>query len=150
MPEPTSPPDAPVSVTRAFRFSAAHFYYDESLDAAENERLFGKCSNRSGHGHDYRLLVTLRGRVQDRTGMLFDLRALDRIVEEAVLRHVDHRNLNLQVPFFASRQPTCENLARYAWAQLDGRFPSCRLLRVRVRESDDLQAECGPEDLLGS
>jgi 6-pyruvoyltetrahydropterin/6-carboxytetrahydropterin synthase len=136
------------SLTRRYHFAAVHYYHDTSLSPAENERLFGTCANQDGHGHDYRLEVTLRGPVNERTGMLLDLRELDRIVEEAVLRHVEHRNLNRQVPFFASHQPTCENLARWAWQELQGRLPGCRLARVRVHESDDLHADCeapGPE-----
>jgi 6-pyruvoyltetrahydropterin/6-carboxytetrahydropterin synthase len=130
------------SLTRRYCFAAAHYYYIGSLSPAENERLFGKCANKDGHGHDYRLEVTLCGPVNEHTGMLLDLRELDRIVEEAVLRHVEHRNLNRQVPFFASHQPTCENLARWAWQELHGRFPGCRLARVRVHESDNLHADC--------
>lgn len=134
--------DTRLSLTRGYHFAAVHFYHDRSLSPAENERLFGKCSDKRGHGHDYRLEVTLCGPVQERTGMLLDLREMDRIVEAAVLRHVEHRNLNLQVGYFASHQPTCENLALWAWLQLQGRFPGCRLVRVRVHESDDLGADC--------
>jgi 6-pyruvoyltetrahydropterin/6-carboxytetrahydropterin synthase len=142
--------DPQVSVTRAYRFPAAHFYHDASLSSAENERLFGKCANPSGHGHNYRLEVTLRGPVQEPTGMLLDVREVDRIVEEAVLRHADHRNLNLQVPYFATHQPTCENLARWIWGELHGRFSGCRVVRVRVQESEDLHADCESADPEGS
>ena len=132
--------DSEQSLTRGYRFVARHFYYDASLSPEENEVCFGQSARL--HAHRYRIEVTLRGPVHERTGMLLDLRLLDRIVEEAVLRHVDHRNLNQQVPFFASHQPTCENLARWAWQELHGRFQGCRLVRVRVRESDDLHADC--------
>ena len=133
--------DTQPSLTRRYRFAATHFYHDAALSPAENEVCFWQSA--SLHGHDYRLDVTLCGPVSERTGMILDQRELDRIVEEAVLRHVDQRNLNRQVPFFASHQPTCENLARWAWQELHGRFPGCRLVRVRVHESDDLHADCG-------
>ena len=130
-----------VAVTRTYRFSAAHFYYDAALSQAENERLFGKCANRHGHGHNYRLEVTVRGPLQTGTGMAVDLAALDRGVEAGVLSWLDHRNLNLEVPFFAERQPTSENLALFAFEQLRARLPGVEVARVRVYESDDLWAE---------
>lgn len=134
-----------VQVTRSYRFSAAHFYWDEALSPAENERLFGACANRHGHGHDYRLEITVHGPVDARTGMVVDLEELDRAAHEAVLRHVDHRNLNHEVSYFATRQPTTENLALFAWQQLAARLASGLLARVRVYETDDLYADYGGE-----
>ena len=135
-------PDRPVvRLARAYRFSAAHFYWDPHLDSEENERLFGKCANRHGHGHDYRLEVVLQGVPDPATGMLLDLRELDRTVTVAILDGLDHRNLNHQVEFFATRQPTCENLAIYAWQALASRLPAGLLEAVRVHESADLFAE---------
>jgi 6-pyruvoyltetrahydropterin/6-carboxytetrahydropterin synthase len=130
-----------VRLERTYRFTAAHFYWDASRSAAENERLFGKCANRHGHGHDYRLEIVLQGSPDPATGMLFDLRELDRIVADAVLQHLDHRNINHEVEWFASRQPTCENLALFVWSVLAGQLPSGLLASTRVRETDDLAAE---------
>jgi 6-pyruvoyltetrahydropterin/6-carboxytetrahydropterin synthase len=132
-----------VQVTRSYRFAAAHFYWDDALPPEDNERLFGACANRHGHGHGYRLEVTVRGPVDGRTGMVMDLGALDRAAQDGVLRAVDHRNLNHEVPFFAGRQPTTENLAVFAWQELAARLQGARLVRVRVYESDDLYAEYG-------
>jgi 6-pyruvoyltetrahydropterin/6-carboxytetrahydropterin synthase len=130
-----------VTVTRAYGFAAAHYYHDDSLSPADNLRVFGKCANRHGHGHNYRLEVILRGTPEPRTGMLMDLRELDRIVQAAVLEPLDHRNLNIEVPFFTEHQPTCENLAVWIWRALDGRLPAELEAIVRVREADDLWAE---------
>jgi 6-pyruvoyltetrahydropterin/6-carboxytetrahydropterin synthase len=130
-----------VRLVRSYRFSAAHFYWDPSLGPEENERLFGKCSNRHGHGHDYRIEVVLHGTPSASTGMLIDLRELDRTVLAAVVEPLDHRNLNHEVPFFAQRQPTCENLAIFVWQELAGRLPAGLLEAVRVHESADLAAE---------
>jgi 6-pyruvoyltetrahydropterin/6-carboxytetrahydropterin synthase len=135
-----------VTVTRAYRFAAAHYYHDASLSAAGNARVFGKCANRHGHGHNYRLEVILRGTPAPATGMLLDLRDLDRIVQEAVLEPLDHRNLNAEVPFFAAHQPTCENLAVWVWRALAGRVPAGLLATVRVHEADDLWAEHGGDE----
>lgn len=135
-----------VRLVRSYRFSAAHFYWDPALGPEENERLFGKCANRHGHGHDYRLEVVLRGVPHASTGMLLDLRELDRTVTEAVVERLDHRNLNHEVEFFAHRQPTCENLAVFAWEALAERLPAGLLEAVRVHESSELAAEHrGPE-----
>jgi 6-pyruvoyltetrahydropterin/6-carboxytetrahydropterin synthase len=130
-----------VRLVRSYRFTATHFYWDPRLGREENERLFGECANRSGHGHDYRLEVVLRGIPRPSTGMLIDLRELDRTVGEAVLERLDHRNLNHDVGFFSDRQPTCENLALYAWRALADRLPAGLLEVVRIHESSDLGAE---------
>ena len=137
--------DAIITLTRAYRFTAAHFYRDPAASDAENEQLFGKCANPHGHGHNYRVEVTLRGTPDRRTGMLLDLRRLDAIVGTHVLEPLDHKNLNLQVPFFTTHQPTCENLARWVWDALATALPPGLLDAVRVHEADDLAAECrGP------
>jgi 6-pyruvoyltetrahydropterin/6-carboxytetrahydropterin synthase len=133
-----------IRLTRAYRFAAAHYYWDPARTVEENVRVFGKCANRNGHGHNYRVEVTLQGSPDPATGMLYDLAGLDRIVSEAILAPLDHRHLNLEVPFFAARQPTCENLALFAWETLGARLPAGLLERVRVHESDDLSAEVGP------
>jgi 6-pyruvoyltetrahydropterin/6-carboxytetrahydropterin synthase len=130
-----------VRLVRSYRFSSAHFYWDPRLGLEENEKLFGKCANRHGHGHDYRLDVVLRGVPDPATGMLLDLRELDRTVTGAVLDRLDHRNLNHEVEFFARRQPTCENLAVYAWQSLAGQLPAGLLEAVRIHETGELVAE---------
>ena len=132
---------ARVRLKRRYRFTAAHFYWDASRSAAENERVFGKNANRHGHGHDYRVEVVLHGMPDASTGMLIDLRELDAIVQEVVLQPLDHRNLNHEVEWFANRQPTCENLTLFVWSALARRLPSGLLEAVSVRETDDLEAE---------
>lgn len=134
-------PSPLVTVTRSYRFAAAHHYYDANLPAADNARLFGKCANRNGHGHNYRVDVVLRGTPARTTGMLMDLRELDRIVHDAVLEPLDHRNLNAEVEWFAARQPTVENLAVWVWRALESRVGAGLLSAIRVHEADDLWAE---------
>jgi 6-pyruvoyltetrahydropterin/6-carboxytetrahydropterin synthase len=136
------PTDRPiVRLLRSYRFTAAHHYYDPKLTQAENERLFGKHADRQGHGHDYRLLVLLRGVPDPRTGMLMDLRDLDAAVTSRVLERLDDRNLNLEVEYFSTRQPTTENLAVYVWEQLVSHLPAGLLEAIRVAETDDLSSE---------
>ena len=133
-------------VTRREQFSAAHRLFDPALSDAENQARFGPCSNPNGHGHNYRVEVTVEGAIDDKTGMVLDLKRLSEVVRVSVLDKVDHRNLNLEVDFMQGIQPTTENLARRIFEQLNGRLPAGRLYRVRVEETDKNSAEYGCAD----
>ena len=130
-----------VLLTRKAEFSAAHFYWVEAWSAEQNEAVFGKCSNRNGHGHNYVLEVTVAGEPDAVTGFVVDLKELKEVLEREVVSVYDHRHLNLEVPEFATRQPTAENIAISIWTRLDGKIPQARLHRVRVYERDDLFAD---------
>lgn len=127
-----------VYLTRKVEFAASHFYYDPELSPEENQRLFGKCANQNGHGHNYLLEVTVRGTPDARTGMVLDLKELKHLLEREVMEVMDHRFLNHEVPAFAARMPTTENIAVEIWRMLDGKLPSGRLHRVRLYETHDL------------
>jgi 6-pyruvoyltetrahydropterin/6-carboxytetrahydropterin synthase len=99
-----------VTVTRRMHFNAAHRVHNPQLSDEENERLFGRCNNPNWHGHNYILDVSVAGPVDDRTGYVLDLAALKRIVQEAVIERVDHRNFNLDVDFMRNVIPTAENI----------------------------------------
>lgn len=99
-----------MTVTRLYRFSASHRLHSPALSEAENASLYGKCNNPFGHGHDYVVEVTVGGTRDPRTGLLVPVSKLDRLVEETVLRLFAHSNINLDVPQFAGRVPTTENL----------------------------------------
>ena len=103
--------------------------------------MFGKCSNRNGHGHNYTLEVTVAGEIDPVSGFVLDLKQLKEILEREVVGVYDHRHLNLEVPEFAERQPTCENIAVSIWERLAGKIPDARLYRVRVYETPDLFAD---------
>jgi 6-pyruvoyltetrahydropterin/6-carboxytetrahydropterin synthase len=100
-----------VSLTRRYRFSASHRLDTPALSESENQRVFGKCNNPFGHGHNYELEVTVRGQVIVDTGLVIGLEQLDRYVEAEVLRRLKNRNMNLDVPEFRNLVPTTENLA---------------------------------------
>lgn len=117
-------------------FSAAHRLFNASWTMEENERVFGICNNPNGHGHNYTLEVTVQGPVPEGTGMVTDMKQLKEIVEEAVVRRVDHKHLNLDVPFLAGVIPTAENLAASFWNVLEPLLPEGRLYEVRLCESD--------------
>ncbi len=123
------------------RFSAAHYYWVEAWTPEQNERVFGKCSNRNGHGHNYVLEVTVAGEPDAVTGFVVDLKELKDVLEREVVSVYDHRHLNLEVPEFRTRQPTAENLAISIWKRLNDKIPLARLHRVRVYEREDLFAD---------
>jgi 6-pyruvoyltetrahydropterin/6-carboxytetrahydropterin synthase len=130
-----------ILLTRKAEFSAAHFYWNDALSPAENERLFGRCANRNGHGHNYTVEVTVAGEIDPVTGFVVDLKRLKEILDEQVIAVYDHRHLNLEVDDFKAVLPTTENIAVAIWRRLDGRVPQARLHRVRVYEMPDLFAD---------
>jgi 6-pyruvoyltetrahydropterin/6-carboxytetrahydropterin synthase len=99
-----------VHLTRRYRISAAHRLHNPALTDEENARLYGKCNNPRGHGHDYGLEVTVCGPVDPATGMVIDIGLLDQVVRREVLDRFDHKHLNLDVESFRSSVPTTENL----------------------------------------
>ena len=127
-----------ILLTRKAEFSAAHYYWNDAWSAAENERVFGKCSNRNGHGHNYTLEVTVKGEVDPRSGFVVDLKQLKEIMHREVLDAMDHRFLNKEVPEFMTRIPTTENIAIAVWQRLKPKLQQAQLHRVRVYETPDL------------
>lgn len=130
------------SLTRAVEFPAGHRYHRPEWDAARNEALFGPCSRAPGHGHNYRVEVTVRGEIDPETGMIVDLAVLDRLLREIVREPMDHAFLNDLPEFAAGMIPTTENLARVVWERVSPALPSlCALTRVRVLEDRNLWAD---------
>ena len=125
-----------ISLTRRYRFPAAHVLRSPALPDEENRRIFGKCANPAGHGHDYVLEVRIGGEVDPATGHLLPPRDLDRVVGEEVLDRFAWRLLNLD-PAFAGEVPTTENLARVAARLLAPRLEreGVRLLGIRIEET---------------
>ena len=130
-----------IYLTRKAEFSASHYYHNPEFTWEENQRIFGKCSNLNGHGHNYTLEVTVKGEVDERTGFVVDLKQLKEILESEVVTAMDHRHLNKEVPEFAAQIPTVENIAVVIWKRLAPKLKTAKLHRVRVYESDDLFAD---------
>jgi 6-pyruvoyltetrahydropterin/6-carboxytetrahydropterin synthase len=127
-----------LDITRREEFSASHRLHNPALGDEENRRLYGICNNPNGHGHNYAIEVTVRGPVPDGTGMVMDLNRLTVLLREHVIAAVDHKHLNLDVPFLAGIIPTAENVAVAFWRQIEPRvraFEGCQLRRIRVYES---------------
>jgi 6-pyruvoyltetrahydropterin/6-carboxytetrahydropterin synthase len=127
-----------VYLTRKAEFSASHYYHNPALSPEENQRLFGKCNNSNGHGHNYTLEVTVRGKVDPRSGFVVDLKQLKDIMHREVLDALDHRFLNKEIPEFSKLIPTTENLAITIWQRLAPKLNAAELHRVRVYETPDL------------
>jgi 6-pyruvoyltetrahydropterin/6-carboxytetrahydropterin synthase len=123
-------------VTARLTFSAAHRLHNDKYDADWNRRTFDKCNNPGGHGHNYALQVSVRGKIDPESGMVIDLGELKRITQERVVDRVDHRNLNNDVDFLRGVIPTAENLARAFWQQLAPAIKHGSLYEVVLQETE--------------
>src|SRR5215469_9897522 len=104
-----------IYLTRKCEFSASHYYHNPEFTPEENQRIFGKCANLDGHGHNYTLEVTVKGEVDSATGFVVDLKQLKDILNDEVVEAMDHRHLNKEVPEFATKIPPSENTALAIW-----------------------------------
>ena len=132
-----------IVLERVYRFSASHLYRRPEWSEEENRRRFGRCANLPGHGHNYRLTVSVAGEPDPLTGFVVDLGELDRIVREQVLEALDHRHLNEAVAEFRAGGsiPSSENLLVWIRERLRTALPAgARLRALRVAEDDDLSA----------
>jgi 6-pyruvoyltetrahydropterin/6-carboxytetrahydropterin synthase len=127
-----------VYLTRKCEFSASHHYHNPAFSAEENRRIFGKCNNPNGHGHNYTLEVTVKGTTDATTGFVVDLKELKGIMDREVVDAMDHRYLNHEVPEFKNQIPTTENIAMAIWKRLQGKLHVAKLHRVRLYEMQDL------------
>ena len=132
-----------VFLTRRATFSASHFYWNEQWTAEKNAQVFGRCSNRNGHGHNYTLEVTVAGEPDAQTGFVVDLKWLKDVIEREVMAAWDHRHLNLEAPEFAGVNPTTENIAIAAWKRLEPSVHAAgaKLSAIRVYETPEIFAE---------
>ncbi len=134
---------ARVYVTRRERFNAAHKLWNPKWSEEKNLEVFGKCANTNWHGHNYELFVTVSGSPDPETGCVIDLKILSALIKEHITAHVDHRNLNLDVPFLKNIMPSTENLAVAIWEQLASHVSKhgCKLHRIRLHETENNYAE---------
>ena len=128
-----------VRLERRFRFSASHLYRRPDWSEEENRARFGKCANLPGHGHNYRLFVTVEEEVDPQTGFIIDLGTLDSLVTAKVVDRLDHQHLNAALPEFGEggKIPSSENLILWILGQLQG-LP---VVKLRLEEDEDLAAE---------
>ncbi len=125
-----------VSVFRKEHFNAAHRLFLPEWDDQKNFDVFGKCSYPNYHGHNYELIVKLTGQPDPKTGFVMDLKRLSDLINEKVIRQFDHKNLNLDTPFFQTKNPTAENIAIVIYELLRPEIDAATGLQVRLYETE--------------
>lgn len=138
-----------VELGRRYRFAASHRLYTPQLSDADNFRLYGKCANPYGHGHNYVLEISVSGKVDSTTGMIANLADLDSFVQREILETFDHRSLNEDVPEFQGQVPTTENLCKEIFRRLK-RFPKAKIECVRIEETSNNSFEYAGEPAEGN
>lgn len=128
-----------IYLTRRERFSAAHRLFQNELNDTENAQIYGQCSHPNWHGHNYELFVTVKGDVNPNIGFTLNLKTLSSIIKTHIIDKVDHRNLNLDVPFLEGKIPTTENLAIAIWDKLSPHIKElgAELYKVKVQETEN-------------
>jgi 6-pyruvoyltetrahydropterin/6-carboxytetrahydropterin synthase len=138
-----------LSLTRRYHFAASHRLHTAKLSEEENKRVYGKCSNPYGHGHNYVVEVTVNGPVDPETGMIANLGQLDPFVQREVIEPFDQKFLNEEVAEFREQAATTENVCSEIFRRLKG-FPLARLERVRVEETSknsfEIETDVNPLD----
>jgi len=134
-----------IELGRRYRFAASHRLHSNALSAEENARVYGKCNNPYGHGHNYVVEISVSGTPDPATGMIANLADLDGFVEREVIEAFDHKSLNEDVPAFRGKVPTTENVCREIYERLK-HFPKARLERVRVEETSNNAFEYAGEE----
>lgn len=125
-----------VAISRKEHFNAAHRLFNAKWSDEKNQQVFGKCANPNYHGHNYELIVTLVGETDPDTGYVYDTKVLSDLIVEHVIKKFDHRNLNLDIPYFKELNPTAENIAVVAWRILRQLIDEKYELRVRLFETE--------------
>lgn len=125
-----------VSVSRKEHFNAAHRLFNPEWTDEKNNAVFGKCAYPNYHGHNYEMIVTLIGEPDAETGYVYDLKKLSDLIKEHVLNHFDHKNLNLDSPYFKNLNPTAENIAIVIWRILRQHIDSQLDLKIRLYETE--------------
>ncbi len=124
-----------VQVNRKAHFNAAHRLYRKDWDDAKNLAIFGKCSNPNYHGHNYEMIVSVTGDIDERTGFVMDMKILKDIIKEEVEDAFDHKNLNIEVPEFKNLNPTAENIVIVIYNKIRPKIPSRLELEVTLYET---------------
>lgn len=113
-----------IYVTRKEHFNAAHKLYNPKWSREENEAVFGACANENWHGHNFELIVTVKGEPNPDTGFVIDLKLLSKIIKEHVVEKLDHKNINMDVDFMQDKLASCEILTMEIWRILDAQIKS--------------------------
>lgn len=128
-----------VYITRREHFNAAHKLWREEWSDEKNEEVFGKCSNKNWHGHNFVIYVTVKGKPNPETGFVIDLKDLSKIVKDEVVEQLDHKNLNLDVPFMKGKLASTENLVIEIWEQIKDSIQKAggELAKIKLVETEN-------------
>lgn len=124
-----------VTVNRKAHFNAAHRLYNASWTDARNATVFGKCTNPHYHGHNYELIVAVKGEIHPETGFVMDMKILKSLIETEIEEQFDHKNLNEEVPEFKTLNPTAENIAVVIWNKLRPKIDKNLALSITLYET---------------
>ena len=127
-----------VYISRTEHFNAAHRLFNPNWSDEKNKEVFGPCANHNWHGHNFELIVTVKGEPNADTGFVIDLKLLGDIIKREIIDQVDHKNLNLDVPFMQGKMASCEILIMEIWKLLDHSLEAvteARLHRIRLYET---------------
>jgi 6-pyruvoyltetrahydropterin/6-carboxytetrahydropterin synthase len=131
-----------VYLTRLEHFNAAHKLYNPAWSYEKNEAVFGVCANENWHGHNYELLVTVKGNPDPETGFVFDVKKLSNLIKEHILEKLDHRNLNVDVAFMKEKICSTENLVIGIWNELLPHLPGgVQLHAIKLYETPRIYVE---------
>jgi 6-pyruvoyltetrahydropterin/6-carboxytetrahydropterin synthase len=132
-----------IYLTRKERFNAAHKLFNPDWTDARNDEVFGKCANKNWHGHNFDLYVTVKGAVDSETGFVINLKDLSKLINELVIDKLDHKNVNLDVPFMKGKMASTENLAIEIWQQLDSPIEElgAKIHKIYLRETENNSVE---------
>jgi 6-pyruvoyltetrahydropterin/6-carboxytetrahydropterin synthase len=131
-----------VYLTRVEHFNAAHKLYNPAWSPERNDEVFGKCANDNWHGHNYELMVTVKGEPHPDTGFVMDAKRLSILIKDHVVEKIDHRNLNVDVDFMAGKLCSTENLVVGIWKQLQPHLPDgVRLHCIKLYETPRIYVE---------
>lgn len=128
-----------VYITRREHFNAAHKLWRSDWSDEKNTEVFGKCSNKNWHGHNYVLFVTVKGVPSEETGFVIDLKELSKIIQVEVIDQLDHMNLNLDVPFLAGVLASTENIAIRIWDRIADKIAAAggELVKIKLEETEN-------------
>jgi len=131
-----------ITINRIYEFSSAHRLHSSDLSEKENDEIYDKCNNINGHGHDYRLEVSLMGTPDVKTGMIISLNDFDIRVSN-VLTKLDYKHLDKEVEFFKTNLSSGEIIIQYLWQKLENQFPDNMLYHLKLWETNNNYFECG-------
>ncbi|WP_298480887.1 6-carboxytetrahydropterin synthase [uncultured Maribacter sp.] len=124
-----------VKVSRKAHFNAAHRLYRKDWDEGKNKAVFGRCNNPNYHGHNYELVVSVFGSIDQETGFVMDMKVLKNLIKSEIEDVLDHKNLNIEIPEFKELNPTAENIAVYIWKKLRPHIDTEKDLEVVLYET---------------